>query len=46
LNTDIVYEDAEYDLAEFINFINICDEVSHLSEEYDSFLKNNNQLII
>lgn len=46
LNTDIVYEDAEYDLAEFINFINICDEVSNLSEEYDSFLKKNNQLII
>jgi F-type H+-transporting ATPase subunit alpha len=27
-------------LAEFINFINICDEVSHLSEDYDSFLNN------
>jgi len=40
LNTDIIYEDVEYDLAEFINFINICDEVSHLSEDYDSFLNN------
>src|ERR1700744_1886301 len=41
INNDLINEN---NLIEFINFINICDEVSNLSEEYDNFLNNNNQL--
>jgi hypothetical protein len=46
VNLNILGNDLvnETNLLEFVNFINICDEVSYLSEEYDNFLKKNKQL--
>lgn len=36
-DNDNLYEN---NLVEFVNFLNICDEVSNLTEEYDNFLNN------
>jgi len=41
LNNDSLFEN---NIIEFINFLNICDEVSSLAEDYDNFLNNNSEL--